>query len=144
MTSSQIGQSQAWDCPKCDDCTNFAFNLSHPLLQTQGVDDQGEDEIEFRHPGLMELDFQMLNDAASLAHKQYVDGIWTAHDVQEWLKIHCVKEASGKLLLRHADKCKEYQDAMGDPNSSAALKAAVTMEKERNPKLYAPWPHPAV
>jgi hypothetical protein len=134
-------RTRSWVCRDCEDCTNFAYDLNHPLLQIPAVDDGPE---ELRHPGLTELDYQMLSDAASLAHEMYVDGLWTAPEVQQWLKLHCIKEATGKLLLRHADKCKEYQDIMGDPQSPALLKAAVTMEKERNPSLYAPWPHPAV
>jgi hypothetical protein len=134
----------AWVVPQCVDCTNFAHDLSHPLLHLAPPDDELEDELQFRHPGLLELSYGMLNDAASLAHEQYVDGLWTDKNVHKWLKIHCIKEATGKLLLRHADKCKEYADVMGDPGSSDALKAAVLMEKERNPELYSPWPHPAV
>jgi hypothetical protein len=139
-----LDKTRPWVCPECVDCTNFAHNLSHPLLQIEPVAGDFEDELQFRHPGLLELNFPMLNDAASLAHEQYVAGIWTLKNVQKWLKIHCIKEATGKLLLLHADKCKEYADVMADPDSSVLLKAAVTMEKERNPELYTPWPHPAV
>ena len=139
-----LDTTQAWVCPECDECTNFAFDLSHPLLQTRGVDGEQEDELLFRHPGLMELDYPMLSDAASLAHEEHVDGNWTALDVEEWLKIHCMKEATRKLLLLHADKCKEHQDVMGDAEASAALRDAVSREKEQHPQLHAPWPHPAV
>lgn len=86
----------------------------------------------------------MLNNAASLAHEQHVDGLWTHKNVHKWLKIHCTKEATGKLLLRHADKCKEHADAMDNPESSDAMRAAALIEKERNPELCSPWPHPAV
>jgi hypothetical protein len=131
-------KTEQWVCPECEDCTNFAYDLSHPLLQAEHIHE------EFGHPGMMELSFEMLGDAVSLAHEEYVAGNWTSVNVHEWLKIFCVKEATAKLVLAHADKCKEYQDAMDDPESSVALKEAVTMEKERNPRLYAPWPHPSV
>jgi len=141
---SLLDKFHPWVYSECAHCTNFAYDLKHPLLQIAAPEDRLEDEIEFRHPGLLKLDYAVLNDAVSLAHEMYVDGIWSALDVREWLKILCINIATAQVVLRHAEKCKEYQDVMGDPESSNALKAAVTAEKARNPELYEEWPHPAV
>ena len=92
----------------------------------------------------MKLTFEMLSEAAYFAHEEYVAGAWTNEIVHKWCKTFCIKESSAKLILLHADKCKEYHDAMADPDSSQALKDALTREKERVPHLYAPWPQPAV
>ena len=49
----------------------------------------------------MELNFHMLEDAASLAHEECIDGIWTIHGIYEWLGMHRIKDATGRLLLLH-------------------------------------------
>ena len=139
-----LDKTQPWVYAECMDCTNFAYESSHPLLQIAAPDGELEDELQFRHPGLMKLNYQMLANAAVMAHELYVDGMWTTNEVKEWLKIHCIKEATGRLLMRHADKCKEFQDVMGDPDSSIALRDAINAEKLRHPKLYEPWSLPAV
>ena len=131
-------KTRPWICPQCDDCTNFGHDLNHPLLH---IEPQHE---AHSHPGVMKLTFEMLSDAASFAHEEYVAGAWTNEIVHKWCKTFCIKEKSAKLILHHADKCKEYHDAMADPDSSQALKDALTREKARVPHLYAPWPQPAV
>jgi hypothetical protein len=133
-----LDKTKAWVCPPCVDCTNFAHDVNHPLLKLD------TDSEENGHPGVMKLDFKMLEEAALAAHEAYVAGMWTTANVHKWLKIHCIKEATATLILVHADKCKEFDDVMGDPESSDALRDAVRREKQRKPDLYAPWTPPSV
>ena len=127
-----LDKTQPWVCPPCEDCTNFAYDLNHPLLKLD------TDSEEIGHPGMMKLEFRLLEEAAATAHEAYVAGNWTTANVHKWLKIFCIKEATARLILVHADKCKEFEDAIGDPDSSEALREAVRSEKRRNPELYAP------
>jgi hypothetical protein len=131
--------SVPWMGRNCDDCTNFAHDPQHPLLTYPHVLDST------LRQSVIQLSYQKLADAVHLAHDGFVSGHWTATDVHEWLRMHCILKAACNSILLHADKCREYQEIM-DVNSTASdsLKEAVTQEKNRNPKLYEPWPLPAV
>jgi hypothetical protein len=130
-----------WFCPPCLECTNFAYDLNHPMLHY----DEGADELFGTPDGVMKLSYQILADAVELAHDGFVAGDWELLEVHRWLKMHCIKLECVTSILLHADKCKEFHDVMDvNANSSDALKEAVTQEKNRRPHLYTRWPLPAV
>jgi hypothetical protein len=131
--------SVPWVCRSdCPDCTNFAHPKNHPLL----LHDHGVGGL--CPVGPFEIDYSMLADAVLFSHDSIVSGDLEPEEADSWLKVHCIKDATRESILEHAEKCKEFNDIMADPNSSAVLKAAVTREKEENPLLYERWPLPAM
>jgi hypothetical protein len=115
----------------CSHCTNFAYDLNHPLLM------HDPDLVGLGPLSPMKLDYHVLVKAVNLAHECYVDGRWSAHEVTEWLKLHCLKVQARVGILCHADKCKEFEDVMANSESSDELKAAVYKERCHQPHLYA-------
>ena len=136
--------TKAWDCnKKCLTCTNFAYDLEHELLRyTPELVGLGEGEEDLLGP--LKLDYSLLTDAVSLAHDSYLSGDWTYDDLHAYLRLHCIKKEACDSILLHADKCKEYQDIIGDPRSSQELKMAVEQQKQNKPHLYEPWSLPAL
>ena len=85
----------------------------------------------------------MLVQAVEIAHENYVSGDWDPEVVAEWLGLHCFMVKTQQEILRHADKCKEFHDAMNDPLSTDVLKDALIAAKTARPELYSKWPIPA-
>jgi len=50
----------------------------------------------------MQLNFEMLGNAITLAHEERIDCSWTAANVHKWVKIFCIEEAAAELILAHA------------------------------------------
>ena len=131
---------QAWECPiNCPDCSNFAYDPSHPLLK-HNPESVGMGPAE----GPLRLDYDKLAACVKRTHESFVDGSWDPIEADRYLEVHCITETTRESILMHADKCKEFLDAMEGADSSDALKNAVTEEKRLRPELYKPWPLPAI
>jgi hypothetical protein len=139
--ASLLDETHSWDCPECKDCINFTFDPQHPLLAHDAPKN-----FPFATDGDQLQPFQVahaaLVSAVTSAHKFLVNGTWSVEESAEWLQHHCIKTDAKKSILLHAERCKECQDIMADPESTAAEKEALEADKEGEQNLYKPWPIP--
>lgn len=138
-----LDETFPWACPDCSDCTNFAYNLDHPLLEYDAPD-FFPIPLEDDRLGPLRLTYRDLVSAVTYAHDALVDGLWCVEESAEWLHLHCLNQKARDSILLRAERCKEFRDIMEDHESTDAEKEAVTAEKEREPNLYARWPIPSL
>ncbi len=139
-----LDESLPWECPDCDDCTNFALHNTHPLLAYDAPEYFPFPLKEGERLQPMALTYSSLVAAVTLSHEALVEGWWCVEEAAEWLQLHCINQKAQDSILQHAERCKEFREIMEDPDSTVAEKAAVAAEKEREPNLYQPWPIPSL
>lgn len=128
-----LNESVAWECPECDECTNFAFDPRHPLLAYTVPENYPFpfDHGEKLRPML--LTYSNLVSAVTLSHEALVDGWWSADESSEWLHLHCLNKKAQNQIVLHAERCKEYRDILDDPQSTEAEREAVESRRgDRN------------
>ena len=139
-----LDETMAWECPECDDCTNFAYDDHHSLLVHQPHELFPIPLSLGEGLGPLKLTYDKLIDAVTLSHDNVVCGLWSLEEAEQYLQWHCLKTQTLHKVLKHAERCKEYNDIMEDPESTNEEKRAVTNDKTRNPSLYLPWPLPSL
>jgi hypothetical protein len=138
-----LDESRSWDCPECEVCANFAFDPQHPLLAYDAPANfpMAADEDQLQP---FQLTHAALVSTVTLSHEFLVNGTWSVEEAAEWLQHHCVKTDAKNSILLHAECCKEHQDIMADPESTAAKKEALEADKEGELNLCKPWPIPSI
>jgi hypothetical protein len=134
---------------ECHECTNWAYDLKHPLLRFRQphLPPIAYDATETPHDDLtgpMRLTFSGIIAAVHLTHDSYVAGDWDADKARGYLNRHCICTNTIKEIMSHADNCKQMRDVMHDPDATAEEREAVLQEATKHPYQWAPWPTPAV